>query len=99
MYNCSLFDRFGCAEQLYVMATPDEIKIAVLKSDILTLENGAVKFNNSTPKQIVGLTVIPPPPPLMPPLTLMSFWHWKSANVILFDEELKKRTLKSQIEF
>ncbi len=41
MYNCSLFDRFGCASQLYVMATPDEIKIAVLKSDILTLENGA----------------------------------------------------------
>ena len=75
MYNCSLFDRFGCASQLYVMATPDEIKIAVLKSDILTLENGAVKFNNSTPKQIVGLTVIPPPPPLIPPLTLMSFWH------------------------
>lgn len=54
VYNCSLFYRFGCASQLYVMATPDEIKIAVLKSDILTLENGP---NSSSESTIVAHTI------------------------------------------
>ena len=63
MYNCSLFDRFGCAfEQLYVMATPDEIKIAVLKSDILTLENGAPSSLSDNTDSGFNSYTIPPPP-------------------------------------
>lgn len=76
LYNCSLFDRFGCASQLYVMATPDEIKIAVLKSDILTLENGP---NSSSPSTIVAHTLYQHQSGFnsynTPPPTLMRFWH------------------------